>query len=183
VAHICNLSYLVGWDGEDCGLRPAWANSSQDSIFKITRTKMDWRCGSSSRVPALQAKRVQTPQNSLWHVLFLFPFSMLLLQALYSHLNNCKSPCNNDNGKQLLISCHMAGTMLKALHAQHIYKGGIWGHLHPSTQLVNKKATTQSQARDYLYPVLDSCLSPSQVSLHTFVYAAAGMLFQTLNWL
>jgi hypothetical protein len=39
VAHACNLSYSGGSDLEDRGWKPAWANSSQDSIWKnpITR--------------------------------------------------------------------------------------------------------------------------------------------------
>jgi hypothetical protein len=32
-------SYLGGWDQEDHGSRPAWANSLQDPISKITKTK------------------------------------------------------------------------------------------------------------------------------------------------
>jgi hypothetical protein len=39
VVHIYNLSYLGGWDGEDCGSRLAWANSLGDPISKITRAK------------------------------------------------------------------------------------------------------------------------------------------------
>jgi hypothetical protein len=54
MAHACNPSYLGGWNLEDHGLRPAWANSTQDSISKNNQSKMDWMCGSSSRVPALQ---------------------------------------------------------------------------------------------------------------------------------
>jgi hypothetical protein len=50
----CNHSYLGGWDQEDSSLRPACANSSRKPIHKITRAKMDRRCGSSSRVPYLQ---------------------------------------------------------------------------------------------------------------------------------
>jgi hypothetical protein len=34
VAHAYDPSYLGGRDQEDCGLKPAWANSSQDSISK-----------------------------------------------------------------------------------------------------------------------------------------------------
>jgi hypothetical protein len=30
VTHTYNPSYLGGWDGEDHGLRPAWADTSQD---------------------------------------------------------------------------------------------------------------------------------------------------------
>jgi hypothetical protein len=34
VAHACNPSYSGGRDQEDCSLKPAWANSSQDPISK-----------------------------------------------------------------------------------------------------------------------------------------------------
>jgi hypothetical protein len=34
VAHASNPSYLGGRDQEDLGLKPAWANSSQDPILK-----------------------------------------------------------------------------------------------------------------------------------------------------
>jgi hypothetical protein len=37
VAHSCNPSYSGGRDQEDCGLKPAWANSSQDPISKNTQ--------------------------------------------------------------------------------------------------------------------------------------------------
>jgi hypothetical protein len=39
VAQACNPRYLGGYDQEDCNLRPAWANSFQDPIPKITREK------------------------------------------------------------------------------------------------------------------------------------------------
>jgi hypothetical protein len=39
VAHTCNPSYLGGRDKEDLGLKPALANSSQDSILRILITK------------------------------------------------------------------------------------------------------------------------------------------------
>jgi hypothetical protein len=59
VAHTCNPSYLAGWHQEDRASRPTWANTSPDPISKITRAKMNWRCGSSrcasDRVPGLQA--------------------------------------------------------------------------------------------------------------------------------
>jgi hypothetical protein len=59
VAHTCNPSYSGGRDQEDQGLRPTRANNSQDPICKITRAKMDWRCGSSSRLPALQERSLE----------------------------------------------------------------------------------------------------------------------------
>jgi hypothetical protein len=34
VAHACNPSYPGGRDQENCGSKPAWANSSQDPISK-----------------------------------------------------------------------------------------------------------------------------------------------------
>jgi hypothetical protein len=39
VAYDCNPSYLGGRDQENHGTRPARANSSQDPISKVTRTK------------------------------------------------------------------------------------------------------------------------------------------------
>jgi hypothetical protein len=46
IAHACNPRYLVDWDQEDCGSRPAQANSSWDSISKITRAK--WMGGAAA---------------------------------------------------------------------------------------------------------------------------------------
>jgi hypothetical protein len=58
------LVTLATWEAEihqeDQGSRPAPANSSQDPISKMTRAKLDWRCGSSGRAPALQ---VQSPPH------------------------------------------------------------------------------------------------------------------------
>jgi hypothetical protein len=42
VAHVCNPSYLGGWDQENQCLRPAHTNSSWDSISKTTRAKWTW---------------------------------------------------------------------------------------------------------------------------------------------
>jgi hypothetical protein len=39
LAYACNPSYLGGWDWENRGSRPAWANSPWDPISKITREK------------------------------------------------------------------------------------------------------------------------------------------------
>jgi hypothetical protein len=39
VAHACTPSYSGGRDQEDQGLRPAWANSFQDTISKNTQHK------------------------------------------------------------------------------------------------------------------------------------------------
>jgi hypothetical protein len=39
VAHACNPSYIGGRDQEDHGSKPAQANSSWDSISKISNTK------------------------------------------------------------------------------------------------------------------------------------------------
>jgi hypothetical protein len=43
VTHICNSSYLGGWDGEDQGSSPPWANSLWYPIFTITRIKWTGR--------------------------------------------------------------------------------------------------------------------------------------------
>jgi hypothetical protein len=45
---------LGGWDPEDWGLRPAWANSSQDPISKITRAK--WTGGVAQAMEYLLCK-------------------------------------------------------------------------------------------------------------------------------
>jgi hypothetical protein len=34
VVYACNPSYSGGRDQEDCGSKPAWANSARDSILK-----------------------------------------------------------------------------------------------------------------------------------------------------
>jgi hypothetical protein len=44
VAHACNPSYSGGRDQEDHSLKPAWANSSCDSILKKPITK-NWTGG------------------------------------------------------------------------------------------------------------------------------------------
>jgi hypothetical protein len=48
VVHACNPSYLGGWHWENCGSRPAQANSSWDPISKITRAK--WTGGVAQAV-------------------------------------------------------------------------------------------------------------------------------------
>jgi hypothetical protein len=63
VAHTCNPSYLGNWDWKDRGSRPAWANSSWDPPhLQNNQSKMDWRSGSSGRVPALW---VRSPEFKL----------------------------------------------------------------------------------------------------------------------
>jgi hypothetical protein len=39
VAHTCNPSYSGGRDEEDCGSKPAQANSSRNAILKKTQHK------------------------------------------------------------------------------------------------------------------------------------------------
>jgi hypothetical protein len=39
VTHACNPSYSGGRDQEDCGLKPAWANSLHEPISKKPTTK------------------------------------------------------------------------------------------------------------------------------------------------
>jgi hypothetical protein len=48
VAHAYNPSYSGGRDQEDHGLKPAWANSSQDPILKKKKKseKKAWLSGS-----------------------------------------------------------------------------------------------------------------------------------------
>jgi hypothetical protein len=42
VAQACNPSYSGGRDQEDCGSKPAWANSFQDTFLKKPFTKKGW---------------------------------------------------------------------------------------------------------------------------------------------
>jgi hypothetical protein len=53
--HTYNLGYLGDWKWESQGLRPPHENSSWDLGLQNNQSKMDWRCGSNSSVPALQA--------------------------------------------------------------------------------------------------------------------------------
>jgi hypothetical protein len=49
VAHAYNPSYSGGRDQENCGLKPARANSLQDPISKKLFTKKGWWSGSRCR--------------------------------------------------------------------------------------------------------------------------------------
>jgi hypothetical protein len=61
MAHICNPSYLRGWDLEDRGLRSTQANSLRDlPISKITRTK--WN-GGVDQVECLLCKHKTVSSN------------------------------------------------------------------------------------------------------------------------
>jgi hypothetical protein len=59
VVHTCNPTYLGGRDQENQGSRPEEANSSQDPHLQNNQSKMNRRCGSSGKAPALQ---VQNPK-------------------------------------------------------------------------------------------------------------------------
>jgi hypothetical protein len=48
------MPVIWGWDWENCSLRPSQANSSQDSIFKTSRTK--WTGGMAQVVQATFAR-------------------------------------------------------------------------------------------------------------------------------
>jgi hypothetical protein len=54
VVHVWNPSYLGGWDQEDWSSRPTQQIVFKTHHLKNNQTKMDWRCGLSSRVPGLQ---------------------------------------------------------------------------------------------------------------------------------
>jgi hypothetical protein len=60
---------LGGWDQEDPSLRPAWKNSSQDPHLQNNQRKMDWRCGPSSRAPALQVQSHEFKPQSYIYVI------------------------------------------------------------------------------------------------------------------
>jgi hypothetical protein len=56
VVHAYNPSNLGGWDWEDYGSKPVYANSLWDTpISKITQQN-GLGCGSSGKMPALQAQ-------------------------------------------------------------------------------------------------------------------------------
>jgi hypothetical protein len=72
VVHTCNLSYSGGRDQEDCSLRSAQANSSQDPISK------DWWNGSRCRpwVQTLVPQKKKKKGGIFCLCLFLFCFSI-----------------------------------------------------------------------------------------------------------
>jgi hypothetical protein len=49
VAHACNSNYPGGRNEEDCGSKPAWANSLRDPILKKSITKKGWCSASRCR--------------------------------------------------------------------------------------------------------------------------------------
>jgi hypothetical protein len=52
--HTYNSAHVGGWDQEDIGLKPAQGKYFTGFHFQNNYSKMDWRCGSIGRVPALQ---------------------------------------------------------------------------------------------------------------------------------
>jgi hypothetical protein len=56
---------LATWQAEDYGSRPALANSLQDSHLQNNQSKIIWRCGSSSRAPALQVQSTKVNPNPI----------------------------------------------------------------------------------------------------------------------
>jgi hypothetical protein len=57
VVHACNPSNLGGRDQEDCGLKPAWANSLRDPILKKSMIK---KGGGVAQVEALSSNASTT---------------------------------------------------------------------------------------------------------------------------
>jgi hypothetical protein len=70
VAHTCNPSYSGGRDQEDCGLKSAQANGSQDPILKKPFTKKGWWSGSRCRpwvqMPKLQKYKKKKKMEESW---------------------------------------------------------------------------------------------------------------------
>jgi hypothetical protein len=63
VAHAYNPSYLGDQHQEDHGLRTAWANSLKEPPhlnLQNNQIKMDWRYGSSDRVPAFKCEALSS---------------------------------------------------------------------------------------------------------------------------
>jgi hypothetical protein len=62
VAHACNSSYSRGRDQEDCGSKPAWANSLRLYLEKTQHTKkglVEWlkRCSHGVQISVLKKKK------------------------------------------------------------------------------------------------------------------------------
>jgi hypothetical protein len=53
VAHACNNSYLESWDQEDLGNEAILGKQFEQPHLHNNHSKMDWRWGSTSWVPAL----------------------------------------------------------------------------------------------------------------------------------
>jgi hypothetical protein len=90
-SHTCNPSYSVGSDQEDCGSKPAWANSSQDPISKNPAQKKGWWSGSRCR-PWVQAPVLKKKNASFgfwilkaecWNPLYLYSHYSIDLEKAY----------------------------------------------------------------------------------------------------
>jgi hypothetical protein len=68
VAHACNPNYSGGKDQEDCNLKPAWVNSSQDPISKNPNTKQGLLSGLASVRPWVQVPALPK-RNWITHTL------------------------------------------------------------------------------------------------------------------
>jgi hypothetical protein len=126
---------LGDWDFKVYGSRPAWANNYQYPISKITRGN-EWRCGSSSRVPALHdalsSNLVLPPQKkkllSMYYVgeSYLLKFVVFLTFAgkgfiLVSHIQKWDSEKLN-NKSQSSIWTHISGSKTCTSQKHHWMK-------------------------------------------------------------
>jgi hypothetical protein len=70
VAHACNPSYSEGRDQEDCGSKPAWANSSRDPILKKKPSKKERTGGVAQGVgPEFKPQYcINNNNNSYYHI-------------------------------------------------------------------------------------------------------------------
>jgi hypothetical protein len=57
VAHACNPCYSVGRDQENCGWKPAQANSLGEPISKKPNTKKGWWSGRTKTTPRVEKER------------------------------------------------------------------------------------------------------------------------------
>jgi hypothetical protein len=95
VAGACNPNYLEGWDGR-ISVQSQPGQTVLKTPFQNNQSKIDWRYGSSSRVPALQ---VWSPEFTLQSHqkkkgIQFFPLNRLILQdyiqALYFKISPLK---------------------------------------------------------------------------------------------
>jgi hypothetical protein len=96
VAHICNPGYLGGRDEEDCGSRPAWANSSGRSYPEKPFTKI-------GLVEWLKMKALSSSPSTTKKKKFLeyHPFHLSLLSVCLC-MYVCVGPWHSLGGQKVL---------------------------------------------------------------------------------
>jgi hypothetical protein len=89
VAHTNNSSYLWGSDQEDCGSRPALANSSWDPISKLTREK--WMGGVAQVLEHLLCKSQDLNSQPLPKIYIIYHDQVGIIPRMQGWFNIYKS--------------------------------------------------------------------------------------------